>query len=167
MNSLLMTRTDDRSELNQTLAVKDQHSFANSDQVRVRHLDLDLTVHFDSKTIHGTAVLTVERLGAAEHLILDTVSLKILRVEVSADDVTYGPTSSSLTDPDPLLGSALTIKLPADSNYVRIEYVTAPDAPALQWFEPDQTAGKKRPFLLTQSQTIHARSWIPTQDSPQ
>ena len=73
---------------------------------------------------------------------------------------------SSSSPADPILVLRLTIKLAPSANQVRIEYRTAPSAGALQWLEPSLTAGKARPFLFTQSQAIHARSWIPLQDSP-
>ena len=77
----------------------------------------------------------------------------------------------ALGDPVGTLGQALTIELPAehrDRNFaVRISYQTRPEASGLQWLTPAQTAGKAEPFLYTQSQPIHARSWIPLQDSPQ
>jgi leukotriene-A4 hydrolase len=49
---------------------------------------------------------------------------------------------------------------------VRISYTTSPNASACQWLPPEQTAGKKYPYLFTQSQAIHARSIIPCQDAP-
>ena len=43
---------------------------------------------------------------------------------------------------------------------------TNPGAEALQWFEPQQTAGKQFPYLFSQGEAILTRTWIPTQDSP-
>jgi len=147
-------------------AAKDFHSYSNPQDVRVRHLDLDWDVSFDKKVLRGAAVLTIDRLNKQAPLILDTRHLNIDKVETSATGSGYAATKFTVGQADPILGAPLTIELPANAKFVRITYSTNPDASGLQWLEPAQTAGKKNPFMFTQSQAIHARSWIPLQDTP-
>jgi aminopeptidase N len=99
--------------------------------------------------------------------VLDTRDLDIQKAESSRDGSSWANALFSLAPPDKILGSALSITLPDDATRVRISYTTRPQASGLQWLDPPQTAGKKDPFLFTQSEAIHARSWIPLQDSPQ
>ncbi len=148
-------------------AATDFHSYANPAAVRVRHLDLDWDVLFEEKILKGTAVLTVERVSQNQPLILDTRNLNIEKVETSADGANYSPATFSVGSVDKILGAPLTIPLPEKANRVRIHYSTSPGASGLQWLEPSQTAAKKDPFVFTQSEAIHARSWIPLQDTPQ
>ena len=149
----------------------DIHSFGNPGQVRVTRLDLTLKVDFDAKQLDGTAILSYQRTPGAHSsapLVLDTRDLTIESVEEIADDPHLGVqrVDFQLGKPDPILGRSLTIPLKWISSSVRIRYKTSPKASALQWLKPENTAGRKRPFLFTQSQAIHARSWIPCQDSP-
>ncbi len=148
-------------------AAKDFHSYSNPQDVRVRHLDLDWDVSFDKKILQGAAVLTIDRLNKQAPLILDTRHLNIDEVETSANGAKYTATKFSVGQSDPILGAPLTIQLPANARFVRISYSTNPDASGLQWLAPAPTAGKKNPFMFTQSEAIHARSWIPLQDTPQ
>lgn len=135
----------------------DPHSYSNPAVSRLRHLELDLAVSFSERVLRGAATLTLEPAGTT--LILDTRDLQILKVNGSDTGFTLGPR-------DPILGSALTITLPQGTRSVTIEYQTSPAASGLQWLDAAQTAGKKSPFLYSQSQAIHARSWVPLQDTP-
>lgn len=145
----------------------DAHSWSNPEQVLVHHLNLDLKVVFEQQTIQGTAVLTIEQSGPGEkQLILDSRALQIDETEVSPDGAKYREARFSIGTADKILGAPLRIDIAPDTKFVRIRYSTDPTATALQWLSPDQTAGKQHPFLYTQSQAIHARSWIPLQDSP-
>lgn len=148
------------------IAAQDVHSYSNHSAVRVRHVDLDWEVLFDQKILKGNTTLTIERSSPAEPLILDTRDLKIEKVETSANGQNYAPGTFTVGTSDKILGAPLTIPLPPGATRVRIYYSTAPGASGLQWLEPAQTAGKKDPFMFTQSQAIHARSWIPLQDTP-
>jgi aminopeptidase N len=150
-------------------AARDVHSYANPAEIRVRRMDLDWDVLFDRKVLRGTAVLSIERPpgGRATRLVLDTRALEIEKVESSRDGSSWANAAFALAPADKILGSALAITLAEDATRVRITYGTGPEASGLQWLDPPQTAGKKDPFLFTQSQAIHARSWIPLQDSPQ
>src|SRR6185369_6232142 len=120
----------------------------------------------EQKMLRGSATLTIERISQNQPLILDTRDLKIDRVETSADGTRYEAGTFKLGASDKFLGAPLTIPLPAKATRVRIHYSTSTGASGLQWLDPAQTAGKKSPFLFTQSEAIHARSWIPLQDSP-
>ncbi len=159
-----------KTQMNATKnAPQDFHSYSNPGDVRVTHVDLNLEVLFQEKILKGTAILSLERVSSIRQapLILDTRDLRIAKVEASADGANYQPADFTFAPPDKILGAALTITLPERVTHVRINYATDPGASGVQWLEPAQTAGKKDPFVFTQSQAIHARSWIPLQDTPQ
>ncbi|HTB91034.1 MAG TPA: M1 family metallopeptidase [Steroidobacteraceae bacterium] len=157
----------------------DYHSYANVDQFRTTHLDLNLRVDFGFKTITGSVTLELKRLDPrSTQLVLDTKDLMILDVMQKATDV-LGATAKNQTiwvsrpfhleKPDPILGSALVIDLPPSkkgTESIKIDYETLESSSALQWLTEKQTA-RHKPFLYTESEPIGARTWIPLQDTPQ
>jgi leukotriene-A4 hydrolase len=145
--------------------IHDHHSYSHPEQARVRHIDFDWDVLFDRKMLKGSATLTLDK-ATSGPLVLDTEALTIEGVEASADGSTFGTASFEVGKADTILGAPLTIEVPASTTKVRIRYSTSPHASALQWLTPEQTAGKKQPFLFTQCQAIHARSIAPLQDTP-
>lgn len=150
-----------------TKPLVDKHSYAQPDQVVTRHLSLDLAIDFAAKTLSGTATLDLEwRDSAATALTLDTRDLTIIRAE-TGDGTTWTEVPFQLAPADATLGSKLTISTGTPAPKVRLTYRTSPQASGLQWLEPVQTLGRRTPFMFSQSQQIHARSWVPLQDAPQ
>ncbi|PCC75613.1 Aminopeptidase N [Nannocystis exedens] len=146
---------------------RDPHSFARPDEVRVDAIELDLTVDFDAHVLRGSATLALTRSVADAPLVLDTRDLEIERVEAHLPDRTdWVTTTHALAGPHPILGQALSVDLPPGADRVRVHYRTSPASTGLQWLAPEQTSDRAGEFLYTQSQAIHARSWVPCQDSP-
>jgi aminopeptidase N len=139
----------------------DVHSFAKPLEARVTHLDLDLTVDFDAKRVGGTATLDIQAKPGAKDIVLDDKGLEI--ETITDEDGAALPFKVGAADPN--LGAPLTVTM-GDKRRIVIRYKSAPEAGALQWLTPEQTAGKKHPYLFSQGQSIENRSWIPTQDSP-
>jgi leukotriene A-4 hydrolase/aminopeptidase len=156
------TKNETPNEMKSTI-VKDPHSFARVEEAIVKHLSLDLNVDFNRKMISGNATLTIERKSDAGVIHLDTRGLTIDSI-VSADDNTA--LKFELKSPVEFMGSELIVSLLPETKKIKIFYSSSQDAAALQWLAPEQTAGKKQPFLFTQSQAILARTWVPIQDSP-
>lgn len=141
---------------------RDIHSFARPDEARVTHVSLDLRTDFAGRRIAGTATLDVQAAPGATQVVLDTKDLAIRAVA----DAQGRPLQHALGAKDAVLGQPLTVQLPQGTRRIVITYETSPEAGALQWLTPEQTAGKRQPFLFSQGQAILTRTWIPTQDSP-
>lgn len=146
--------------------VRDVHSYGNPEKVRVRSVALDLTASFEARTLSGSAILGIDVASGKDALMLDTRDLAVESVEASGSGTSYAGAKWSIGTRDKILGAPLTIEIPAGTSFVRVRYASKPEASGLQWLTPEQTAGKKQPFLFSQNQSIHARSWIPIQDSP-
>jgi aminopeptidase N len=140
----------------------DIHSHSQPERVRVTHVSLDLTIDHAKKEVSGSVRLALDRKDPAAPLVLDAEGLAIERA-TAADGAKR---SFELGPEDANLGSALTIALAPDDREVTVFYHTTARADALQWLAPEQTSGKKLPFLFTQGESIFTRTWIPLQDSP-
>lgn len=139
----------------------DIHSYAKPLEARVTNIDLDLEVDFNAKRVGGTATLDIQAKPGAKEIILDD---KGLEIEAITDEAGQSlPYNVGANDEN--LGAPLAIQM-GEKRKIVIRYKSARDSGALQWLTPEQTAGKKHPFLLSQGQSIENRSWIPTQDSP-
>jgi len=142
---------------------KDIHSFSNINDITVKHMNLDLNIDFSLKEISGIASLSVNNISATNQLILDSWDLEIARITLDENDTEV---KFSLGSHKENFGQPLTIAILPETKVVHIQYKTAPNAKALQWLTPEQTTGKKHPFLFSQSQSIYARTWIPCMDTP-
>jgi leukotriene-A4 hydrolase len=150
----------------QAAADYDEHSYAEPDKVAITDLALDIDVDFNGKRISGTATYALDwKAPAADRLVLDSRDLTIERVEGEIDG-RWAPLKYELGTRDALLGSKLTIQAPARNPRIRVAYRTSPNASGLQWLDASMTEGKTTPFMFSQSQAIHARSWVPLQDTP-
>ncbi len=138
------------------------HSYALPNEAVVKHLNLDVEVSFDEQKISGWATYDIETSADAQKVVFDVKDLDIKSVKVD-DSLT---TEWWLGDPREFMGQSLEIAIKPEVKQVSIEYSTTDGAEALQWLNPQQTAGKEHPFLFTQSQAILARTWLPCQDSP-
>ncbi|MET0256814.1 MAG: M1 family metallopeptidase [Luteibacter sp.] len=145
----------------------DPYSYAQPDAVRITHVDLDLKLDFGKRELAGDATLTLDWKDAkAKQLVLDTRDLKIARVDAVDASGKASSLPFALAPADKVLGAKLTIQAPTRPATVRIAYASEPQASGLQWLTPEQTSDKKQPFMFSQSEDIHARSWVPLQDSP-
>jgi len=143
--------------------MNDIHSYANASEVTIQHLSLDLSVDFNAKTLSGTATLSLKQLKKSSAVVLDTRGLSIEKVTLNGSSV---PAKFTLGKEEKIFGAPLSIPITSTTTTVTIHYTTSPDAGALQWLDPSQTAGKQKPFLFTQSQAILARTWVPCMDGP-
>ncbi|KAI4481932.1 hypothetical protein M0802_012973 [Mischocyttarus mexicanus] len=153
------------------LSKNDPNSYARPDYAVITHIELDLNVDFEKKILSGKAILSVLKTGDVNELILDNRDLNITAVKNAENK------SNLIYKIDQKIeyGSRIVVYLPkhvcsSDENDIRytieIYYETSPDATALQWLTPEQTAGGEYPFLFSQCEAINARSIVPCQDTP-
>lgn len=147
--------------------VRDVHSHARPEVARVIDVALDLAADFEANRLSGTATLSITGVPGAQEIILDVRNLDLQAVRTPEGRAL----AYTLGAEDPTLGQPLTVRFDrplaaGETRRLVIAYATRPDAAALQWLTPAQTAGGRLPYLFSQGQAILTRTWVPTQDSP-
>jgi leukotriene-A4 hydrolase len=142
------------------MAAYDPHSYVKPQQAKIKHIDFKLNVDFPSKAIQGQAVYHLDKTLKGS-LYLDNRKVQIVRIHADGKDLDW-----EMDKQDPIRGQRLHLKrLKGICSFV-IDFVTDPQADALQWLSPQQTLGGEHPYLFSQCQAINARSIFPCQDSP-
>ncbi|VDN24029.1 unnamed protein product, partial [Gongylonema pulchrum] len=128
----------------------DPSSSANINEATVEHISLDWVVDFQNRRIAGSAVLSLSIIKPTNKIVrFVCTQIVIVFCWLSAHNY--------------------KIVLGVIANFLQeltFIYRTGKQCTALQFLEAEQTATKKRPYLFSQCQAIHARSIIPCMDTP-
>lgn len=144
----------------------DTAHYAPDRPVDIRHVELNVTVDFDHKTLRGTAALTVSALfEEVREIVLNAAEMTISSV-----------TFTSKRRPQPIAleydydGERLVIALDRPLRYgqeatITIAYETAPRI-GLNFVGPSRGDPNMAVQAHTQGQPEYARYWFPCHDSP-
>jgi aminopeptidase N len=136
----------------------DPHSYTDTEQGKIAHILFGIDVDFSAKVLKIKATYRLEE-PVSGSFFLDTRDLQIDRVYKDDQEILW-----EIDQHDSIVGDRLHLKDLDGFSEFTIEVTTSPEASALQWVTPKQTAGGEHPFLYSQCQAIHARSIFPCQD---
>lgn len=129
--------------------------------------DLSRIANVIAISLHSIHFLTISISRTHFAQLLDVSELTIDEVSIKTECGKI-PVNYVLGEHIKDIGAKLTIDLPTKTSgsvIVSIVYKTSPQASGLQWMKPEQTMGKKHPYMYSQCQAIHARSMVPSQDT--
>ena len=159
----------------------DNSTFGNVDEILTTHFHLDIAVDFDNTKLVGTNTLDMQAVALTDKIVLDVWKLDVSRVELVSHTQAVDPAQRQVFSVQDLdfkvmsinenIGDTLIVQLPfvtrpGNRVAIRVTYETLPDAMALSWLTPAQTAGKKLPYLFSQCESINCRTVAPLQDTP-
>ena len=147
---------------------KEVNTFSNYEIIQQTKIEVNFNVNFTEKIVTGKVKIYLKALDAGEVIILDTKALKIF----SVFDSDTGDELDFLVDEYyKLESSGVPLKIYKQYNKgdilsIVITFSTTKDGTALDWLKPEQTSGKKYPFMYSQCQAILCRELLPIQDTP-
>lgn len=146
----------------------DNSTYGNTNEIHTVHLDLNLSVDFNSTTLSGQAYHQMSVIQETSTVQFDIWDLDIHSVWNASDSSALNFT---ILQPNPLIGSVLQVNLPREVRvgewvHIGIDYTTSPKGQAFSWLKASQTAGGKLPYMFTQCEDINCRSVAPLQDTP-
>jgi leukotriene-A4 hydrolase len=142
------------------MTFKDPASYTDLSQGKIKHIDFRISVDF---SMHILDIEATYHLQEPVHgsLYLDSFKIDLKQAHANGRELEW-----EFDAQDEVLGQRLHLKgLEGDSTFTLV-FRTSPEARALQWLPPTQTAGGHHPFLYSQCEPTHARSIFPCQDTP-
>lgn len=97
---------------------KDVHSFAQPEMAKTKHLDLNLTADFETKTLTGFASFDIEN-NQADRIIFDMRNLNIEKVTLDENET---PTTFEIGEEKEFLGKPLEVVISPTTKKVKIYY---------------------------------------------
>ena len=148
---------------------KEINTFSNYEIIRQTKIEANFFVDFSEKIVNGKVKIYFEAEEDGEVIILDTKALIIDSIIGSdtGEELEYKIDKYYKLEK---MGVPLKIyKHYNKGNYVAIliNYSTTKDRIALDWLNPEQTFGKKYPFMYSQCQAILAIELLAIHDTPQ